>query len=959
MPLLMNTTVSPQHRKPLILLAWCLLLALTWGLWLYQLDASDLTFDESATYYVAYRPPLEILRYLRGAVREHPPVYYLLIRGWMALAGVSEFSLRFFSVGVSLVALALTGWLARLAVPRTAPRPLMALTAAAMLAVTPGMAYYARDARMYSLGVVWTALSAGLFLRDWLATGGWPRRTAVVSLAAVHFLALFTHYYLLFPILVQPLALLIARRWRPLLTWCGVHCLPATVGLGWLWLSPGLQMSAGGLLHTVAIALPTRFELFHLVGKLLFSPVVQIRYQLLYWLLGLAGAGVLIAVWRRRAVGIWLTLALAAPPLLAYALPQAPAPRYLVFLLPFAALALASCCTFSCDIEKYIHSRPRPQGNAPETGAASETRFSRYLVKRRWLAGGATAGLTLIALWMLATGGLHTAITFDRSHYGRTLQTVRAYARPGDGVLFYGPWQWIPFRYYDPGDLPPVTTVPLRAPPLLEPAEAEPVLEELLSRYERLWVVPAAVDDVDPAHFVSQWLQGHAHGVWKSADLSLYLPPLPPGAPALDLGLTFGEELRLEQVVHEPQPTPAGEPLRLTLYWRSLRRAESGARLTLTLADRAGHVWDTVHSSIRATQTAADYEGLMTPQGAPPGEYVVRLQVTDQAAGQPLPVNGAIETDLLKVQIAEPAHAPVLYDLPHPAAIAFCAPDEMACLTLAGQEPGGLRFQQGNPIPLTLHWLSPSRPLPELQLRLQVTPRSWLPRPFIQHDPLLTRTLSLAPAYPTSQWTPGRLVTLPTRLQLPPDAPAGPAQVTLEVLGANGAPWLTADGAASVPLFPIVVEGRPVLRRLPAALTPVQVDFGSEIGLRGYRVEGSLSPGGQLRLTYAWYARTHPTAIYAVFNHLTTADGVMVAQVDSWPQGGRMLSTQWQAGEYIADEYVLDIPLDAPPGPYTLYVGVYNAANDERQPAFQDGQRLPDDRLPLPVSEIVPGEGGR
>jgi hypothetical protein len=159
-------------------------------------------------------------------------------------------------------------------------------------------------------------------------------------------------------------------------------------------------------------------------------------------------------------------------------------------------------------------------------------------------------------------------------------------------------------------------------------------------------------------------------------------------------------------------------------------------------------------------------------------------------------------------------------------------------------------------------------------------------------------------------------------------------------------------------LFDITVERRPVLRRLPDGLTPIQVDFGDEVGLRGYRVEGDPRPGGHVRLTYAWYAKTHPTAIYAVFNHLVDADGAVVAQVDGWPQDGQMLTTQWQVGEYVEDGHGLTIPPDAPPGPYTLYVGLYNAANNERQPAFLNGQRVPEDRVPIPVDEAATGGGG-
>ena len=67
-----------------------------------------------------------------------------------------------------------------------------------------------------------------------------------------------------------------------------------------------------------------------------------------------------------------------------------------------------------------------------------------------------------------------------------------------------------------------------------------------------------------------------------------------------------------------------------------------------------------------------------------------------------------------------------------------------------------------------------------------------------------------------------------------------------------------------------------------------------------------------------------------------------------------MLTTQWQVGEYVEDSYTLPIPPDAPPGPYTLYVGIYDAASNERRPAFLDGQRVLEDRLPI---SLPGGEG--
>lgn len=929
-----------RRSSPLVLPAWVLVLLLAWGVLLWQLDASDLTFDEAATHFVANRSVAEILSYLQEAVREHPPVYYLLIRGWMAAAGDSEFSLRLFSVGMGMVALVLSGWVARLT--RTTAAWGRGLPVALLLAVTPGMAYYSREARMYSLSLVWTALAAGLFLRDWLSTSAWPRRGAIAALVAVNLLALFTHYYLLLVLIVQPLALLLLRRWRPLLAWCAAHGLLGLMGMGWLWLAPGLRMTARGILPGVALALPSGFELSRLLGKTLFSPIVQVRFHLLYAVLALAGCGLLLALWRRRAAALWMGLAFLVPPALAYQLPHPPEARYLIYLSLPVALAVGVLVT------------------AP------------LRLGRRRLTRGAVALLTIGAACLLASGGLRESLTFVRSRYGETLRLVKAHLLPDDGLLFYGPWQTIMFRYYDPGGLPHPVVLPPRAPPHLDPAEAEPVLRALLARYPRVWVVPAAVDDVDPQHFVAGWLNTHAHGIWRDDDFSLYASPLPPDAPERSAQALFGDSLRLDRVAWEPGPLLPGDPLRLTLVWEPLRHLEENVQLTLRLVDGSGYVWHQVRAVPGASafppsqwqpgSLVTDYEGLMVPPGTPPGEYIVRLGAS------------GTQIDLLTVSVrdrAVPLPADLAHNcyLPFVAALGaeptgagasegeatFCPGAGGECLSLLDHEQGGLRFQQGYPVPLVLHWQAPPTPLPELEIRLGVWHRPWLDLPGLSATPVSSLTLPLAPTYPAPRWPAGRLVTLPAAVSLPPGAATGRARVTLEVLGPDGTPWTTESGETALSLFDVTVEGRDALRRLPRGMTRIRVELGDEVELRGYRVEGEARPGGELRVTYAWYARAQPTTIYAVFNHLVAPDGTMAAQADAWPQEGRQLSTQWQPGDYIEDSYTLGIPDDAPPGPYRLYVGLYDASTSDRPAAFQDGQRLPDDRVPIPL----PGEGER
>jgi hypothetical protein len=62
-----------------------------------------------------------------------------------------------------------------------------------------------------------------------------------------------------------------------------------------------------------------------------------------------------------------------------------------------------------------------------------------------------------------------------------------------------------------------------------------------------------------------------------------------------------------------------------------------------------------------------------------------------------------------------------------------------------------------------------------------------------------------------------------------------------------------------------------------------------------------------------------------------------------------VLTNQWQPGEYVQDSHAIDIPTDAPPGPYILAVGLYDAASGERLSAFLDGEPLPGDQWQLRI----------
>ena len=162
-----------------LILGTILLLAL--GLRFYQLDAQSFWNDEGNSARLSERSLALIVEGTASDI--HPPLYYLLLRGWRELLGDSEFGLRSFSafVGVltvaGVMAIGLAIWRKKWQV---------AALAGLLTAVNPALIYYSQETRMYALLAFWGVLSTWLFV---LATaqkraGGWPALLAVQRRAA-------------------------------------------------------------------------------------------------------------------------------------------------------------------------------------------------------------------------------------------------------------------------------------------------------------------------------------------------------------------------------------------------------------------------------------------------------------------------------------------------------------------------------------------------------------------------------------------------------------------------------------------------------------------------------------------------------------------------------------------------------------------------------------------------------
>ncbi|MBV8085082.1 MAG: glycosyltransferase family 39 protein [Chloroflexi bacterium] len=189
-----------------------------------------------------------------------------------------------------------------------------------------------------------------------------------------------------------------------------------------------------------------------------------------------------------------------------------------------------------------------------------------------------------------------------------------------------------------------------------------------------------------------------------------------------------------------------------------------------------------------------------------------------------------------------------------------------------------------------------------------------------------------------------------------------PAQGAAPTSGAIGVP----PGAAyfSIPVSPAVPSGQQPIEAVYAdgrskAFSSVYVEphaaaasgavepelrthlgarFGTLTELTSYELA---LDNGQLTVKLQWRDLAPFSANYTVFVHLLDASGKVVAQQDSQPVDGARPTIQWQPGQVIDDQYVLDQPQEA----QQLELGLYLQATGERL-ELADGS----DRVLLPLS---------
>lgn len=195
------------------------------ALQLYGLTTAQASRDEAFTWRLIQYPLIEQVE--RTSLDVHPPLYYMFVAVWSALAGNSMAALRGFSVIAVFAAIAVTA----IGVQATLDflgkgmtggvKRNCALFTFAFLAIHVTELESGRNARMYALGMLLASLSAWVLLKALFSATAQLRWWVAYGVTISAFA--YTHYYAFFTIFAQavyvaPIILLRVRheegRWR-------------------------------------------------------------------------------------------------------------------------------------------------------------------------------------------------------------------------------------------------------------------------------------------------------------------------------------------------------------------------------------------------------------------------------------------------------------------------------------------------------------------------------------------------------------------------------------------------------------------------------------------------------------------------------------------------------------------------------------------------------------------------
>lgn len=616
------------------LLVVLMLTALAWRV--YHLESQSLWSDEGLS---LYRSRLSLGENLSNIIvvppnvptrDTNPPLYFIALSGWRAVAGESEYALRFLSVAAGLLIVPLLYVVGRRLFSTSA-----GLLAATLGALSPFLVWYSQEARMYTWLAALSLASVYALLRAVEPSANRPvvRWAAWVLITAA---AIYTHFTAFFLLPFEGLLILYAL-WRVRRRWAltaVVVLIGLSVPIGWY----GLSRAQGGAEPSI------RFRPLPGIAEEMSSTLAVGRTNETFqpwWAVAptvvLLGAGVFGGLLtKRRGIAIAL-LYLLAPLLVFYAAtfvqPLYSGPRHLMLIAPpFYLLA--------------------------GFGAAHLGRRVRVIGVLVMV-----IALGLMGYW------LHVQFTdpgYLKDDMRSAAQAIAARAAVSDVVIVHDAISSFVFDYYYDGAAP-WQIIPVY--PANDEAAALAQFKAAAQAAQRVWFVtrPAPLNGFPP-DVLDDWARGHLlrlehaayPAIWLGSEYQLYTAHYPimeavPVNAEPAVGYWPSDQLSLIGWT----ATPDNGALRVEVYWRLAAPGQRNLVTTLRLIDGQGATASEIGGTMFDNWSVRDWpvgkvirQEVRLAQPVAAGDFELWITVSERKSDAPLALgSGAIDYALGTVTI--------------------------------------------------------------------------------------------------------------------------------------------------------------------------------------------------------------------------------------------------------------------------------------------------------------------
>jgi 4-amino-4-deoxy-L-arabinose transferase-like glycosyltransferase len=872
---------------------------------IFLLDAQPIWWDEAISIRLANASVGTLLA--NRAAHVHPPLYFLLLKAWVTLAGDSAFNVRFLSAAANTLLVAAVYafgcyWLGR----RTG------LLASVLVASSPLYVIYAQEARVYDLLPL--AYLALLAQAERLTQGDRPPAWRDwLLLAGIVAIGLYLHYVFLLSVIYVNVMLWVRLwrrrqrelgRWLLSMTLVALLCLPWVVAvilnweavradagvddpfvepvpldhfirLLWTFQWSGLTAAPGYAPLLIATTILAALLVLALVTLLQARETRRLIVRLsAHWFGPLSGA---LAMWRAKPLSH---------------------PRYVALF----ALALLLLCSYAL------------------------ARLSRGRWAARILA--ALLGVAILSCSIISLRAYYFDPRFAKDDTRGVAAAIAATATPDSLVLVpFEDWS-IPYYYHGPGRVEMIRPGDSAAEwqhltELTEGVSTVYLVDYYRATFDPRSLLPSAIESA--GSLVERWdFKGlYMRGYWLDRAIA---------SPTLRSADAHFAPLRLTGAWVEQDP-PADTAVAVVLQWRLEGPTTPPLRVGLRLRDEDGWAWATTDDWLLdgsglptdrwpAGQETTTCHLLPLPPGTPPltytpavgvywmeGEMIRSLDLLDQAGN---PRGRSFELDLTSL-------GPPLGLQTDPYGVADRVPqwetpieaaDE---LILAGASLDRQTVAPGQVIYATLHWQAETAAGARLDASLRLEQGG---------SCVVADSAPVGGRYPLQSWAAGQRVVEHRRLVVPATAVDGPATVVLQV----------AERRVGLGQLEIIAGQHSFA--VPPMAHELGVRFGAVAELLGYDLEWTEVVSGQpVPVVLYWQALEGVGRVdYTVFAHLLAEDGHPVAQHDGRPDGGDRPTPGWVPGEIITDRHEMTFR-EAYVGAARVEVGLYDAATLERVPA--------------------------